>query len=109
MALRQLMISKKIEQRKAALTELLERENGFNTRSSELEAAIDEAKTDEEIAAVEEEVSKLDADKAELTEKKSKLEGEIAELEGSLSSLIAKLQAMIHEAKPKKTKEVGKT
>ncbi|MEV2908580.1 hypothetical protein ABNF65_07940 [Paenibacillus larvae] len=73
MALRQLMISKKIEQRKAALTELLEQENGFNTRSAELEAAIDEAKTDEEIAAVEEEVSKLDADKAELTEKKSKL------------------------------------
>jgi len=87
MALRQLMLTKKIEQRKAALTELLERESGLQARSDELTAAIDEAKSDEEIAAVEEEVNKLDADKAEVTEKKSKLEGEIAELEGELEQL----------------------
>ncbi|CAM3744107.1 phage major capsid protein [Cohnella lubricantis] len=87
MALRQLMLSKKIEQRKAALAELLEQENGLNTRSAELEAAIDEAKDDEEIAAVEEAVSKLDADKTELAEKKGTLEGEIAALEGELEQL----------------------
>ncbi|MDO3680560.1 phage major capsid protein [Paenibacillus ehimensis] len=89
MALKQLMLGKKIEQRKAVLAELLEQENGLNTRSAELEAAVEEAKTDEEIAAVEEEVTALEAQKAELDEKKSKLEGEIAELEGELEQLNA--------------------
>lgn len=87
MALKQLMIGKKIEQRKASLAELLTQEEGFKTRSAELEAAIEEAKTDEEIAVVEGEIEKLDADKAELEEKKTKLEGEITALEGELEQL----------------------
>lgn len=90
MALKQLMLSKKIEQRKAALTELMKTEEELNKRAAELETAIDEAKTDEEIAAVEEETEKLDKDKADLEEKKSKLEGEIAELEGQLDELNSK-------------------
>lgn len=84
MALRQLMISKKLEQRKSSLAELLEQEAGFETRSAELEAALDEAKTDEEIAAVEESITQLEAEKAQHDEKKSTLENEIAELEGEL-------------------------
>ena len=87
MALKQLMISKKIEQRKASLTELITQEEVFNTRSSELEISIEEAKTDEEIAVVEEEISKLDVDKAGLEEKKGKLEGEITALEGELEKI----------------------
>ncbi|MBO9600018.1 MAG: phage major capsid protein [Cohnella sp.] len=87
MALRQIMLAKKIEQRKSALSELLEQENGLNTRSADLEAAIEEANTDEEIATVEESIGKLDADKADFAEKKSKLEGEIASLEGELEQL----------------------
>jgi len=87
MALKQLMISKKIEQRKSALTELLTQEVGFNTRSSELETSIEEAKTDEEIAVVEEEITRLDADKADLDEKKGKLEGEITALEVELEQI----------------------
>lgn len=90
MALRQLMLSKKIEQRKAALAELLEQEKGLQQRSEQLAAAIDEAKTEEEIAAVEDEVAKLEAQKTEVEEKKSKLQGEIAELENELEQLNAK-------------------
>ncbi len=90
MALKQLMLSKKIEQRKASLTELVTQEEGLKTRAAELETAIGEAKSDEEMAAVEEEVSKLDADKEDLEEKKGKLEGEIAELEGELEQLNSK-------------------
>lgn len=90
MALRQLMISKKIEQRKASLAELQTQEESLNTRSAELESAIDEAKTDEEIAVVEGEIEKLDADKAEVEEKKTTLESEIAELEGELEQLNSK-------------------
>ena len=88
--LKQLMLSKKIEQRKAILNELIEQEKGFATRTAELEAALDEAKTDEEIGAVEEEINKLDTDKTELGGKKSKLEGEIEELEGELEELKSK-------------------
>lgn len=88
--LKQLMLSKKIEQRKASLTELLEQESKLTTRAAELETALEEAKTDEEIEAVEEEVNKLDADKTVLDEKKGTLEGEIATLEGELEQLNSK-------------------
>ncbi len=88
--LKGLMISKKIEQRKADLAALVEQETALKTREAELEAAIDEAKTDEELAVVEENSNKLDGDKKELEEKKSKLEGEIAALEGELQQLNSK-------------------
>lgn len=88
--LKQLMISKKIEQRKAELEELLKQEQGLKTRSEELEAAIEEAKTDEELVVVEEETTKLEKEQGELKEKKTKLEGEIAELENELEQLKSK-------------------
>ena len=87
MAIKQLMISKKIEQRKSVLADLLAEGTVLTTRSAELEKALEEAKTDEEIAAVEEEVNKLDTEQTELDEKKGKLEGEISELEGELEQL----------------------
>lgn len=90
MALRQIMLLKKIEQRKSALDALLEQESGFTTRSKELETAIEEATTDEEIQAVEESITELDAEKEEHEQKKTKLEGEIAELEGELEQLNSK-------------------
>ena len=55
MAIKQLMISKKIEQRKSVLADLLAEGTVLTTRSAELEKALEEAKTDEEIATVEEE------------------------------------------------------
>ncbi len=88
--LRQLLLAKKIEQRKNALAELLIQEEELQKRSESLEAAANEAKADEELAVVEEEVTKLEAQKAEIEEKKSKLQGEIAELENELEQLNAK-------------------
>lgn len=88
--LKQLMLSKKIEQRKAALAELEEQEKGLETRAEQIEAALAEAQTDEELAAVEEEVSKIEAEKEELKQKKANLEAEIAELEGELEQLNSK-------------------
>lgn len=90
MALKQLMLRKKIEQRKAVLNELVSQETALKTRSDELEASIDEAKTDEEIAVVEGEIEKLDKEKADLDEKKGKLEGEIKALEGELEQVNSK-------------------
>src|SRR5690554_990155 len=88
--LKQLMLTKKIEGLRNTLNEYLEEEQKLVTRSVELESAIEEAQTDEEIAAVEEEVSTLEKEKTELEKKKSKLEGEIAELEGELEELNSK-------------------
>lgn len=88
--LKQLMLSKKIEQRKASLAELQEQEESLKTREAELTSALEEAQTDEEVNAVEEEVTKLETDKQELDEKKSQLESEIAELEGELEQLNSK-------------------
>ena len=88
--LKQLMISKRIEQRKAVLAEMEEQEKGLETRAEQIEAALAEAQTDEEITAVEEEVSKIEAEKEELKQKKASLEAEIAELEGELEQLNSK-------------------
>lgn len=88
--LKQLMLSKKIESARNILNGYLEEENTLKTRSEELETAIAEAKTDEEITVVEENIEKLEADKTALEEKKSKLEGEIADLEGELEQLNSK-------------------
>ncbi|MEY9980468.1 phage major capsid protein [Lysinibacillus sp. RC79] len=87
MTLKQVMISKKIEQRQSALADLLLREEGFKQRSADLEAALNEAKTDEEISTVESEINAFEADKTDVTEKKSALEGEIETLEKELEQL----------------------
>lgn len=106
--LKQLMISKKIEQRKAELAELLEQEKGLQKRSEELEAAIEEAQTDEELAVVEENINKLEEEKQHLAEQKSKLENEIAELENELEQLNNKApQNMPTERSVKKNNEGG--
>lgn len=87
MALKQILLARKIEQRKSLLSELTGKDADFEKRSAELEAAIEEAESDEDISAVEEEVEKLDGEKTEHEEKKSTLEGEISELEGELEEL----------------------
>jgi len=104
MALKQLMISKKIEQRKTSLTELLAQVEILNTREVELETALGEAATDEDVALVEENATKLDADKADVEEKKSKLEGEIADLEGELEQLNSKEPINNSKAEPEQRK-----
>lgn len=87
MALKQLILGKKIEQRKSALTELLTQSEALKKRGSDLEASIDEAKTDEEIKLVEDEIEKLEGEQKEHDDKKGQLEKEIADLEGELETL----------------------
>lgn len=87
MTLKQLMVSKKIEQRKSALVDLMLREEEFENRSTELVTALEKAKTDEEITTVESEIDKLDNDKQDVANKKSVLEDEIKTLEIELEQL----------------------
>lgn len=88
--LKQLMLSKKIEQARNLLNGFIEEETKLTTRKEELELAIRQAETDEEIQVVEDSVKELEAEEETLTEKKSKLEGEIADLEGELDELKSK-------------------
>ena len=85
MALRQIMLGKKIEQKKSELEELRAKDADFQIREEELEKAIDEAETEEEQKVVEEEVEKFDAEKNAHEESKVKLESEIGDLEAELA------------------------
>lgn len=86
MALKQIMLSRKIEQKKNELTALREKDDDFQTREENLEKAIEEAQSEDEQKAVEEEVEKFDTEKSEHDEAKAKLESEIGDLEAELAA-----------------------
>ncbi len=102
MALRALMLNKQIESKKRELEELRAKDAEWETREAELAAAIDEAESDEEKAAVEELVNQFDADKQANEEAKSTLEGEIAGLEGELEQIAAQAPPVERKAEPRK-------
>lgn len=85
MALKALMLRKKIDDKKAALIALREKDADFNTREAELETAIAEANTDEEKQTVEESVTAFETDKQTHETAKTDLEREIGELENELA------------------------
>lgn len=87
--LKQLMLRRKIKVLTEQLAELNDG-NAFEERSAKLEAAIEEARSDEEIKAVEEEIDTLTQEQAEHQEKAGELQAEIKELEEELAGLEAK-------------------
>lgn len=86
MALRQIMLGRKIEQKRSELEALRAKDADFEKREAELEQAIEEANTEEEQAAVEEEVTKFDSEKTAHEEAKTNLETEIDGLEAELEA-----------------------
>lgn len=88
--LKQLMLSRKIEQRQILLADLIKKEEDLQTRAEATEAAIAEAVTDEEMTAVGDEVEKLEAEKTELLTQKGKLETELKTLEAELDEIKSK-------------------
>lgn len=86
MALRQIMLSRKIEQKKQELAALREKDADFQTREDALTQAIEEAQTEEEQKTVEEEVEKFDTEKTAHDESKERLEVEIGDLEAELEA-----------------------
>lgn len=85
MALKALMLKRKLDDKKKELEELRAKMETFETREKELEESIAEAETDEEKKAVEEEVEKFETEKAEHEEAKATLEREVGELEEQLT------------------------
>lgn len=106
MALKQIMLSRKIEQKKQELAALREKDADFKTREDELTKAIEEAQTEEEQKAVEEEVEKFDTEKTAHDEAKEKLETEIGDLEAELEAaeVDPPAPAERHENKEKKVR-----
>lgn len=84
MALKAIMIAKKLEMKRAAFDELVAKDTEFETRSAEIEKAIGEAKTEDEQKAVEEAVEKYTEEEAAHNEEKEKLSAEIKGLEKDL-------------------------
>ena len=106
MALRQIMLSRKIEQKKQELAALREKDADFQTREDALTKAIEEAQTEEEQKTVEEEVEKFDTEKTAHDELKEKLEAEIGDLEAELEAaeVDPPAPAERHENKEKKVR-----
>lgn len=98
MALKAILLRKKIEEAQKQLKELRDGTPDFEKREAELTEAIEEAKTEEEKAAVEEEVEKFTEEKTEFENEESRITEAIAEAEAELEEA--------ERAKPEiKTKE----
>lgn len=87
MALRALMLGKKLSAKKTRLEELRAKMTELETREAEIAQAIEEAETDEEKAAVEEAVTGFEAEKGETTKEVESLETEVRELENELEQI----------------------
>lgn len=109
MALKALMLKRRIDLCTGVINALLAKDEEFKTRESELAKAIEEATSDEEITAVNEEIDALNAEKdAHEAEKKAK-EEELAGLKADLESEEAKqdtepAEEPTPEAKPEERK-----
>ncbi len=100
MALRALMLRKKIDEAKKKLETARSKAEGFQTREAELETAITEAETEEEKQTVEAEIDAFEKEKAANTEEVENLEKEVQNLEGELAAEEAKTQAPAAPAEP---------
>lgn len=84
MALKNIMLRKKIDSKKSFLEDLKRKDEEFAKREAELESAINEAKTEEEENTVSEEVEAFESEKKAHEKQKSDLEEEINNLEEEL-------------------------
>lgn len=84
MALKALLLRKQLDDKKKALEALRAKDADFARREAELEAAINEAESDEDRQAVEGLVSEFDAEQTAHQESIDTLNGEIAQLERDL-------------------------
>lgn len=86
MALKVLMLRKKLNDKQKALDALRAKADEFATREAELEKSIEEASTDEERSVVEEAINQFEAEKENHTEAVGNLEREVQELEDEIKA-----------------------
>lgn len=85
--LKKLLLSKKISDKRTALSELMKKDEDFKKRNEELETAIKESTTEEEQTELGQMVDELEAEETELENSKKSLEEEIRALEKELEEL----------------------
>lgn len=105
MALKALILRKKIDAKKKELEALRAKDADFEKRAAELTAAIEEAQSEEDTATVEEMASAFEAEQAGHEDAKAALEREIGELEEDLQNEERKQDTTPKE--PEKRKEVA--
>ena len=89
MALKALVLRKRIDEKNKALASLREKDAEFEKREADLKASIEEMtdeSTAEERSAVDEAVEAFDADKTAHEEAKATLEREVGDLESELKA-----------------------
>ena len=77
MALKTILLRRKLSEKQTAKAALEETRSSYEQREAELADAIEEAKTEEELAAVEEAVTELETSQADVKEKLDAIQGEI--------------------------------
>lgn len=108
MALKALMLKKKLDEKRKALDELVAKSEEFEKREAELEQAIEEAETDEEKETVETVVNDFEEEKSAHEEAKATLEQEVSELEGELAEEEAEQETPAKEEEKEERKDVVK-
>lgn len=104
MAIRTIILRKKISDQKKALTALISKRDGFDQARAELEKreaeivkAIEEANTDEERSAVEEAADLFDSDKQTFENEVAETDKQISDIENEVSEMEQKLSAIEDE------------
>lgn len=105
MALKALRIRRSIDSKNELLHQLMEKDESFRTRETELEAAIMEAKTDDDLATVDQEVEKFEAEKSAHEDEKQRLAQEIEGLEADLEKLEEETPAPAASSNPPKERK----
>lgn len=105
MALKAIMIGRKLELKRSVLAELTAKDAEYENRSAEIEKAIGEATTDEEQSAVEEAMTKYTEDLDAHNAEKEKLSAEIEGLEKDLEDAEKDQPEPNGEPEPKKKDE----
>lgn len=103
MALKTLMLRKKIDGKKKELEALRTKSEDFEKREAELETSIEEASTDEEKEAVETAIGEFETERTEHNEALSSLEKEVSELEESLRNLEKEIEERTVVEEPQAT------
>lgn len=107
MALKVLMLRKKLDEANKQMTTLRETEKSFETREAELATAIKEASTEEEQKTVEDAVTEFEADKARNAEEIGALNDTIAQIEADIATEEARQDTTPKEEERKEVKPMN--
>ena len=107
--LKQLKLQAELKQRKAEMETLTAQKAGFNKRSEELAASLEEAKTDDDIALVQGEIETLEAEigEADADAKITNVQGEIERIEGELGEIEERAKHPVKKVPIEKAEERG--